>query len=344
MRKLNGIPLAVLVCCLAGPPLAAASPEPSAFLLPVLGSPVSTGSSRSVTFLDAPWADRLNPAASGAQQRPVLDLGASLLSDFGGQGYGGALSLGASLPLPYGVWGFGLDGYYTPDTMTGLAIGTMSRLCGGIAKDLFPNFLVGAELGASVGALKGGVDWGLGLDLGVMHKLGDVGPLLDLRYGAVLSNIGKQYSPSTPSLTYLPTLSAGARSLLLRSNDLKLGLGLDLALPSFSDLGFGLSASLVWKDMITLRTGWSFPSVLSFSKSASPIPSIGLMGTLTIDRAKDESFISKNGWDKSEFRPSLSFAPLPGGLWGVSGGLSVPLGVIDNVGPAIEAEFPATSW
>ena len=37
--------------------------------------PVPSSTPSSPTWLEAPWADRLNPAASATQQRPVVDAG-----------------------------------------------------------------------------------------------------------------------------------------------------------------------------------------------------------------------------------------------------------------------------
>jgi len=340
--------LLALALAAAASPLVAYDPPSGGLLQPILGSPVSSGGGASPSYLEAPWADRLNPAASATQQRPVLDAGYGLLADFGSQGIGTALNLGLSLPQPYGVWGGGFSFLSTPTSMSDLPLGTLFQFRGGLAKALFPNFSIGASLDTTLGWEKN-FGWGLGLNLGAVHRLGDLGPLLDFRYGAVLSGIGLGYSPSAAPATAFPapfTLSGGARALLVRSRDWKLGFGLDLSFPTFQDLGFGLSASLAWKDQIQLRMGWGLPSVreLGGGSTKSLLPSVGLMGSFSLNRAKDESFISKNGWDQSELRPALSFTPLYGKIAQYSAGLTIPLGVVDREAPVITVAFPTTKW
>ena len=103
----------------------------SGSLFPILGSAQALAYGPSVTALDAPWADRENPAASAAQQRTVLDAGYTALTDFGAaangrsQGFGGAGALGLSIPKPYAVWSAGLDFVSTPSSMTALPFGTV---------------------------------------------------------------------------------------------------------------------------------------------------------------------------------------------------------------------------
>ncbi len=180
-------------------------------LFPILGSAQALGYGPSVTALDSPWADRENPAASAAQQRTVLDAGYTALTDFGnGQGLGSAAALGLSIPEPYAVWSAGLDFVSTPSSMTALPFGTALGIRGGIAKDLFPNFFVGSAIDLTLGDQ----GWGAGLDLGVMQLLGDHGLLKDLRWGAVMSGLGKSYSDAiTPPFT----LSAGMRAFIVRT-------------------------------------------------------------------------------------------------------------------------------
>ncbi|MEI6388389.1 MAG: FlgD immunoglobulin-like domain containing protein, partial [Spirochaetota bacterium] len=347
MRKLQPLAITALVGVLAASSLAASDPPAGSYLLPLLGAPIPAGSGPSATYIDAPWADRFNPAASGAQQRPVLDLGYGLLSDFGSQGVGTAINLGFDLPQPYGVWNGGLSFVSTPASMTDLPLGTLAQLRGGISKDLFPNLLVGAALDTTFGWNQG-YGFGLGLNLGLIHKLGDLAFLKDFRYGAVLSNIGKGYSTavSTWAMQAPFTLSGGARALLIRSDELKVGAGLDLSLPSFIYLGLGLSGSLVWRDILTLRLGWGFPSVreLAGGTKKNLLPSLALMGTFPLSGLAADSFMAQQGWDKSELRPALAVTPLYGNVIGISTGLTIPLGVVDQRGPDITAQFPTTAW
>src|SRR5512133_3993111 len=106
-RKI-GLSIALCLAIAAAPALALSLESGS--LLSTLGSAQALAYGPSVTALDAPWADRLNPAASAAQQRTVIDAGYTALTDFGlgTQGWGHAAALGLSIPKPYAVWNLGL--------------------------------------------------------------------------------------------------------------------------------------------------------------------------------------------------------------------------------------------
>lgn len=322
------------------------SPPDGASLLPILGSPVSSAGGLSATYVEAPWADRLNPAASATQQRPVVDFGYGFLSDFGAEGVGTAIDLGLSLPENYGVWGAGLQFVSTPSTMTSLPLGTLVSLRGGIAKELYQGFQVGAGLSAALGS-NGGFGWGLGLDLGFLQRLSSFGPLEDFRWGATLAGIGKEYSTPAPagSSGYPPafTLSTGAKAVLLKVGDISVGAGLDLSVPGFQDFGFGANASVAYRDLLTFRTGWGIPSIRGMA-TKSLLPSFGLVGNFPLNFKKDSSFISKNGWDQSDIRPAVSAEPLYGNLWQIGLGASLALGVVDKTPPKITVDFPASRW
>jgi outer membrane protein OmpA-like peptidoglycan-associated protein/flagellar hook assembly protein FlgD len=222
--------------------------------------------------------------------------------------------------------------------MTDLPLGTVVDFRGGIAKDLFPDFFIGSSLDLSLGD-KG---WGAGLDLGIMKLLGDRGALKDLRWGAVLSGIGKSYSDAVSS-PY--TLAAGARAYLVRSKDWKIAVGADLSLPSFQDLGFGISGGITFRDVITLRTNWNQDLLeLVEGSKKSLMPAFGLSAVIPLNRAQEGGDSSKSELDQAELRPAITVAPLYGDIVAIGGSVSIPLGVIDNKPPKIVASFPASSW
>ncbi len=314
-------------------------PQPGSSLFPILGSAQGLAYGPSVTALDAPWADRENPAASAAQQRTVLDAGYTALTDLGnGQGFGSAAALGLSVPEPYAVWSAGLDFVSTPSTMTALPFGTALGMRGGIAKDLFPNFFVGSALNLTLGDQ----GWGAGLDLGVMQLLGDHGLLKDLRWGAVLSGLGKSYSDA---LTPPFTLSAGMRAFIVRTDDWRIALGADISVPSFQDLGFDLSTGISYRGVVTLRANWDQDlRELMDGSSKSLLPSFGLTAVIPLKPAPAGSNLAKQGWDQAELQPAVVAAPLYDGIWAFGGSATIPIGAIGNTPPKIVASFPASKW
>jgi len=334
----------LLLFGLASAPIWASPPDGGDFA-PVLGSPASSAGGLSSTYVEAPWADRLNPAASATQQRPVIDLGYGLLSDFGSQGIGTAVDLGTSLPENYGVWGAGLDFVSTPGTMTELPLGTFVNARGGISKVIYPGLQVGADLSSTVGS-NGGFGWGLGLDLGVLGRMPALGPLEDFRWGASLSGIGKAYSTPLPAGTtgYPPsfTFSTGVRAILLKVGDLSFGSGLDLSVPGFQDFGFNVDGSLSYKDVFTLRAGWGMPSLLA-SSAKNLLPSFGLVGDFPLSLKKDSKG-TESDVNRADVRPDISALPLYGGVWQLGLGTTVDIGVVDRTPPKIVANFPGSKW
>jgi flagellar hook assembly protein FlgD/outer membrane protein OmpA-like peptidoglycan-associated protein len=318
---------------------ASALPLDGGSLPAILGSAQALASGPSVTGLDAPWADRENPAASAAQQRTTLDAGYTALTDFGGgQGLGSAGALGLSIPTPYAVWSAGLSAFSTPGTMTDLPLGNIFQASGGIAKDLFPDFYVGAGLNLQLGDQ----GWGAGLDLGVMKMVGDRGILKDLRWGAVLSDIGKSYS-STFTAPF--TLSGGMHALLVRSEDWKIGFGADLSFPSFQDFGFGLSTGITFRDVVSLRADWNQDlRDLSSGSNKSLMPAIGLSAVIPLKGKSAGEDPAKQARDQSEIRPAAAVAPLNGKVWAVGASATIPFGVIDKDPPKIVASFPASKF
>ena len=232
-----------------------------------------------MTALDSPWADRENPAASAAQQRTVLDAGYTALTDFGnGQGFGSAAALGLSIPEPYAVWSAGLDYVSTPSSMTALPFGTALGIRGGIAKDLFPNFFVGSAIDLTLGDQ----GWGAGLDLGIMQLARRHGASSRTCAGAPCSSgLGKSYSDA---LTPPFTLSAGMRAFIVRTDDWRIGLGADISLPTFQDLGFDLSAGISYRGVVTLRANWDQDlRELMTGSNKSLLPAFGLSAVIPLE-------------------------------------------------------------
>ncbi len=337
-------------------PVAALAYDPPAggSLVPILPSAAAIPYGTTATALDAPWADWLNPAASAGQQRPVLDASLVGISDFSSQGYGAAASLGLSLPTPYAVWGGGLRLITTPSAMSDLPLGTMGQAHATIAKDLFPNFYVGAGLGLTLGT-NGGSGWGAGLDLGIIHKLGDVGLFKELRWGATFTNIGKGYETPSPATglnggsasAYPPPFAfgLGARALLIRTADVKAGIGLDFSVPTFADLITTVSTSFTWRDVVGLRFGWGFSALeLSKGNARSFMPAIGLSATIPLQSGSKQSLLAKQGFESADLKPALTVAPLYGKLWAMGIGASLPMGSAAKVPPRIVAKFPSSSY
>ncbi|NLJ45593.1 MAG: OmpA family protein [Treponema sp.] len=293
-------------------------------------------------------SDYLNPAASAGQQRVVLDANYAALVGMDAQtGWGSALNLGITLPKPYGVWTASAQFLSIPDSLTSLPLGTAFRVEGSIAKDLSPNFYAGIGAG-----LVFGDDWGLAADLGILHKVGNLAFFKNFQWGAVISGLGKPYVPdglgaAGGAATAFPgpyTLTIGGRGDFVQTEQFRAGASLDLSVPSFQNflVNAGLEGS--FRERVVLRLGWGLNVHEILNGPAALLPSIGLFGKFDLNRKSDESFISKQGWDRSEIRPGFAVKPLYDGIYAYSAGVNLPLGVVDREAPLVQLTYPETPW
>jgi flagellar hook assembly protein FlgD/outer membrane protein OmpA-like peptidoglycan-associated protein len=356
-RRSRILAVAASLLVAVGFPLFAYDPPAGAAYIPLVATAGGDLPGLTVTALDSPWADRLNPAASGGQQRAVLAAGYEALAGLGdasGQGLGTALALGFSLPKAYGVWGGGLRFVSTPAAMSGLPLGTFVTASASLSKALFPELLVGAGFDLSLGANQGSYGWGAVLDLGFVHLVGDLGPLLDFRWGGVLSGLGKGYSTHLPvngafgtAVSSYPssfTLTTGAEALFVRTKDWKIGAGATLSFPSFQDLALYLSGGISFRDVVSLRTSWGIDlRELIAGESRSLIPGFVLSASIPLS-PKAATPSQKGGLDMSELEPTLVARPLYDGIWGLGASAVIPIGSVDRKPPVITVKFPASEW
>lgn len=324
--------------------------------LPFMWTPYLAGGGMSVASLFGPGADYLNPSASGLLQRVTLDVGYLALTGLGTeQGLGTGVNLGIAIPQPYGVWTFGLNFLSSPPELASLPIGTLFGGRIGLAKDVYPNFLVGLGVRMLLGS-NGNSDWGLGADIGVLHLLGKVGFLQNARYGIAVRNMGKGFAPvglvgynGTQATAYDSpfTLALGFAGDLF--NDTKtgfrIGSSIDFYFPTFQNLVFATGIEFAYKNIVSAKIGWDINVGEAVANVPRDLyPSFSVMATIPISRKADDSFISQQGWDKSELQPIVSARPLYNGIWSIGGGATMPLGVVDKTPPKIADKYPETKY
>lgn len=320
-----------------------------------LVSPAMMAGGWSAASLESPMANLANPAASGLEQRTTIDASYAALVGLGtDRGWGHVLNFGMAVPKPYGVW-TGAASLISSPFETAFPVGTVFSARVGMAKDLYPNFLVGAAIDTQLGS-NNGFGWGLGADLGVLSLMGKVAIFKDFAWGLSLRNIGKSFSSpgaigiyggSASSYDSPFTLQAGASGDLLARNDLGLGLRVnsDLWFPAFQNVVFGLGLRLSIKDSAFLRLGWDVnlrEAIAGVDQGL--LPSISIGASFIIDKSKDDSFLSRAGLNRSEIRPSIAAAELPGKVWAFSTGANIPVGVVDRTPPVISVKYPGSSY
>ena len=219
-------------------------------------SPTFLAEGASVTSMESPSGDLLNPAVSGLKQRTVLDVSYIALLNFdntaANYGYRGhAANLGTTIPSKYGV--FNLSGHFFHAPYENVNLGTLGGVDFSFAKDLFPNFLIGAGLHTVFG-YNTSFDWGLALNLGVLHLPGDIGFMKDFRWGVAVQGMGKWFAPidgySGYPAPFTPVI--GARFSLIRAENINWGWNLDLGFPSFQNMDITVGTSVNIAELITV--------------------------------------------------------------------------------------------
>jgi flagellar hook assembly protein FlgD/flagellar motor protein MotB len=300
-------------------------------------------------------ADLSNPAASALLQRTTLDVNYAALIGLGSEkGWGHSVNLGLAIPKPYGVW-TGYLGILSSPFTSALPIGTMLTGRIGMAKDLYPNLLLGMALETQLGS-NNGTDWGLGADIGVIGLLGDLGFMKGFTWGVSFRNLGKAFdSPGaigirgTPASSYESpfTPQIGIAADLIRSQDsgIRVSANADLWLPSLQNAVFATGLKLGYKDKAFLRLGWDINVYEALQHvDQGLIPSVGIGANFAIDRKGSDSLLSKAGFNRSELRPSIAASKLNGGVWAFGAGVNVPIGVLDRTPPLITIDYPKTEY
>ncbi len=278
-----------------------------------------------------------NPALTAGEQRVVIDVAYTGFAGLGSEsGYGNGFNLGTVIPTKWGVASGNIQGLFLPFDAMPLKNTVIVR--GGFSKDITETFYVGAGISAAFG-----MDWGLNLELGVGQNLGKVGFMRDFRWGAALTGIGKPYSPSsvngifggkTDGYPSMFTLQAGAAATFVSAGIFKLGLSADVSLPTFQNLVFDAGLEARFADIVSLRSGWTVNLREIMEGRTALSPSLGLSVLFTIS-AKDDSFLGKQGWQKSELVPSIAARTLYDGITAFSAGTTVYFGLKDTAAPVI---------
>ncbi len=283
----------------------------------------------------------INPALSAGEQRIGLDASYAAIMSAGDQsGLGHVINLGALYPTRWGV----LSGsfHFVTSPFDSLPLGTAGFMHAGFAKDLTDSLYVG------VGVLGGiGEGWGLTGDVGVLYLAGNLGALHDVRLGLAMTGLGRSFTPDTLGIeggdptgypsAFTPRL--GVAATIVDVNGFKLGASTDLSLPTFQNIVFDAGLEALIKDIVTVRTGWTYNMKESSKDAQTYMPSFGIGINLKLDSTGKDTFLTRNGWAQSEVTPSFGVKPLYKDLYAIGGGINARLGVKDNKAPNISFDY-----
>ena len=313
-----------------------------------LTSPYAMASGPGVSAIQPGSAEALNPALPGGIQRTTLS--ASYLGLFGSpSGVGNAANLGVAFPYPFGVISAGARFVSSP--VTGYNYGTLGGARLSFAKDLYPDFYVGAGINSLFGP-----NWGLWGTLGFLYLPGDVGFMKNVTLGLSLDNLGRTYTPDgngggTAGFAFTPRFSADAQ--LLASGPVQVDSSLYIDTPAFTDLNAGIGLGVTLFDTVRLSGSYKFRLNPTLNNTASTYPfgfgvdvHLNLAGgsSASASSAGTSALGSADAWRNSEINIRTAAAPLPNNVWAAGGGAQIALGVIDRTPPEVQMTAPDVTY
>ena len=300
----------------------------------LLKSPDILANGGSYTSTFAPMAGIMNPAASALQQRLGFNINfASLFADAASSDYDGtAFNIGAVMPFRFGV--ITATGYLLgTDPVAELSAGFQGGLNGSFSKELYPGLLVGLGLNTYFGE-----SWALTADLGFIKDNGDTGFMKNMKWGIVLGELGYSgFNNFNAPSAFTPGGGIGFDLIETENISLHIDSGLSFPFNSNNKL-FNARLNLGGDVKIFDFAGISFSSTMDVAElidgdTSALIPSFGIYFNFKTN-FQDNSF-SERGWSNNDIRTSVSAAPMQNGLWAVSAGVNMELGVIDKSAPEI---------
>ena len=290
------------------------------------------------TSLDAPVGPVFNPASAALEQRTRLEASYLALPDLvNSTGWGHAANLGVSLPTNFGVFSFA--GHFQSVPFPQSNIGTLGGLHIALSKDLYDNFFIGIGVNSFVSDRAGLTDWSLGGDVGVIHRLGQLGFLRDVTWALAVRSMGKgiQSSGVSDPLPQPFTPALGISLKPIKTDAFSWMLYADFSFPRFSNFLLYVGTEL---DLFhTVRVRGSFhldTAALSAGDNRFPV-SFGLSLVLHLDLQKSSDALG-GSISGSDLRVDAAYAPLADGVHVMGLGLNLALGSVDVNPPVVTLE------
>lgn len=284
----------------------------------------------------------INPSLTAFNQRIAFDAAGTLLfdADDDKHPFGGAFETGLLIPSKWLVSTFLVQGIFAP--MTDMQLGDSFNFTAGVSKDVTDTLSVGTS--CNLGLFYGyGNDWMANFSLGAYYNFGNVGFLKDVRFGAVISNLGKMYS-NTEVLGIkgsdadvwpaLATFRTGTAAMLLATNSVKMGVSLDLAFPTFQNVVADAGFMFQVKDFLKVSTAWEFDYLEYKNDCKNILPSVGI-GFKFLFHSNDNSYLTKKGWQQSEMTVSTAYRRMYENVNAYSAGVVLDLGLQDKDAPEV---------
>ena len=341
VRRWYAISVLAAVASLAG-----AQSVPSTGDLLSLYAPAVLAGGRSVTAISVPVAHVLNPALTGVDERISFDFGYIALAPTrsGESGLGSAVNAAATLPTRIGVWGF--SAHYFGSDLPALQFGPLGALHASFAKELYPGVYLGAGLGLQMGedplAPAGEQEWawGGGLDLGFLHRPGQIGPIKDFAWGVAMRGIGKGLSdPVDAYRVFAPafTPALGISLTPLHTPDIAFSTNVDLWAPTFQSLRGEVGAAISIRDFLRIAAYYPFALVGHRPEDEEFSPRFGFSFRFGFGLPETMQLVGygERDWSSGEIAIHTAAGPLRDQIWGLGLGTTVSLGILDEDPPEI---------
>lgn len=307
---------------------------------------VALGSASSVAggglFFAEPHSILYNPALIAFEQRAALNAGFTYLHSMEQKKGGAAFQTGILYPWKYFVGAADVRGNFSSFEKMNTANSINATIAA--SKELTESISVGVSLGA--GGLWGASgDWQLGLGLGALYKIPYFAFMKDIRFGASVLNLGKNYNKTTlagidagKNVGMFPgvaTLRTGAAAIFVEQGPFELGLSFDMTFPSFQNLLVDIGVQMSFDKKAYISISESF-NVRELTKGYYDLlPAVTFGWRFVLDTRKNQ-YMVRNGWQESEMRIDGGWKYLYQDIHAVSGNVSLKLGLKDTEPPVVE--------
>lgn len=303
----------------------------------ILKSPHLFATGGSYVSEKAPMTSIFNPASTALEQRISLNL--NYLALFGDNDLGGyngtGINLGVSLPLKIGV--LTTSGYYLiSEEITEFKTGEKGQ--GGLnlnfSKEVYEGCLFGIGLNGYFGT-----GWGVTADIGIIKHQGDIGFMKNMKWGVALGELGYSTFDNTESNSpSLFTPGGGLAFDLVDTENFIINIDSSLDFPFCQNARFTLGGDINIFNYGGLRFSSTADLLELLDNDVSAlIPAFGIYVNFKTN-FQDEK-IEERGLSNNDVQASISSSPMLNGLWGISGGLNINLGVLDDKAPEIKLDF-----
>ena len=282
----------------------------------------------------------MNPALTAGLQSLSADLGyTGIISAVSDAEIGSAVRLGVSVPNRFGVFSGAFQGGFLENSLN---IGNtfVGRL--GFSRDVTDNFYLGLSVSGGYFVYGENNDFYIAADVGAWYRVPSIAFLRQVRFGVAVQNLGKTFMEATSyenldvrSYPAMFTPKAGVAAHLLELKDVTIGLSLDLAFPTFSNILFVAGVQGKIADLVTISTGWDFNLLENYDHDTIHLPYVGVGVKISINTSGSGP-MSKRGFDQTDIEPSAVWQRIDEKVHMTSIGVTASFGVRDTLPPDIK--------